>query len=551
MDTAVLSGLAGGIGLFLLGMPLMTQGLRQAAGKSLKSTLHAATQSRLKGLLSGTLITAIVQSSSAVTVATIGFVNAGLLTLSESVAVIYGCNIGTTMTSWLVALIGFKIKISALALPLIAVGMLLNLAAPRERVRQVGFALAGFGVFFIGLDFLKDSFEGLEQHIDLTAFNALPLSSLLFVLAGFILTFLMQSSSASMAITLSLAAADSITLSAAAALVIGANLGTTSTAMLAVIGATSNAKRIAAAHVLFNLITGVVGYILLVIFTPQIDYLQASKVDTVTMLALFHTLFNVLGVLIMWPLTDRLVALLSERFQSQEENISKPRFLDKNILTTPYLAVEAMAKELGRVNQLSTSMALAAVSAEGNNPPQLDKDLVGVLALVQEVGKFNQLIAQQNLDPDISAILPTSLRVARYLNEIARLSTRLVDYHDALDKIQDSSTQQSIYRFKRDLIELLYAARVEEDADTDSSAARSLLHKLEADYQNLKSSILDTASAGRIDAAECVTLLDALSHLRRLAEQAEKASTYWSSMLPLHARQPIKSSSSTTIREPE
>ena len=551
MDTAVLSGLAGGIGLFLLGMHLMTQGLRQAAGKSLKSTLHAATQSRLKGLLSGTLITAIVQSSSAVTVATIGFVNAGLLTLSESVAVIYGCNIGTTMTSWLVALIGFKIKISALALPLIAVGMLLNLAAPRERVRQVGFALAGFGVFFIGLDFLKDSFEGLEQHIDLTAFNALPLSSLLFVLAGFILTFLMQSSSASMAITLSLAAADSITLSAAAALVIGANLGTTSTAMLAVIGATSNAKRIAAAHVLFNLITGVVGYILLVIFTPQIDYLQASKVDTVTMLALFHTLFNVLGVLIMWPLTDRLVALLSERFQSQEENISKPRFLDKNILTTPYLAVEAMAKELGRVNQLSTSMALAAVSAEGNNPPQLDKDLVGVLALVQEVGKFNQLIAQQNLDPDISAILPTSLRVARYLNEIARLSTRLVDYHDALDKIQDSSTQQSIYRFKRDLIELLYAARVEEDADTDSSAARSLLHKLEADYQNLKSSILDTASAGRIDAAECVTLLDALSHLRRLAEQAEKASTYWSSMLPLHARQPIKSSSSTTIREPE
>jgi phosphate:Na+ symporter len=547
---AIISGLAGGIGLFLLGMHLMTQGLRQAAGKSLKSALHLATESRIKGLVSGTIITAVVQSSSAVTVATIGFVNAGLLSMSESVAIIYGSNIGTTVTSWLVALIGFKIKISALALPLIALGMLINLTAPRERIKQIGFAIAGFGVFFIGLDFLKESFEGLEKNVDLTAFNDVPFNTLLFLLAGFVLTFLMQASAASMAITLSLAATNSITLSAAAALVIGANLGTTSTAMLAVIGATSNAKRIAAAHVLFNLITGAVGYILLVTFSSQINYLQKSSIDTVTILALFHTLFNVMGVLIMWPLTDRMVVILGNFFQSQEENISKPRYLDNNILTTPYLAVEAMAKELGRVNQLSTSMALAAVSAEGNNTPQLDKDLAGVLALVQEVGKFNQLIAQQNLDPDISAILPTSLRVARYLNEIARLSTRLVDYHDALDKVQDSTTQQSIYRFKRDLIELLYASRVEEDADTDSNTARALLHKLEADYQILKSNILDTATAGRIEAAECVTLLDALSHLRRLAEQAEKASSYWSSMLPIHSRQPVlKTKSPSAARE--
>ena len=136
MDIAIVGSLAGGIGLFLLGMHLMTQGLRQAAGKSLKRALHAATESRLRGLLSGTLITAAVQSSSAVTVATIGFVNAGLLTIPQSVAVIYGCNIGTTMTSWLVALVGFKIKISAFALPLIALGMLMNLAAPKETVRQ-------------------------------------------------------------------------------------------------------------------------------------------------------------------------------------------------------------------------------------------------------------------------------------------------------------------------------------------------------------------------------------------------------------------------------
>ena len=536
MSFAILGSLAGGIGLFLLGMHLMTQGLRQAAGKSLKSALHAATESRLKGLLSGTLITAIVQSSSAVTVATIGFVNAGLLTIPQSVAIIYGCNIGTTMTSWLVALVGFKMKISAFALPLIALGMLMNLAAPKEKVRQIGFAVAGFGVFFIGLDFLKESFEDLEKSVDLTIISALPLSLLLFLVAGFVLTFLMQASAASMAITLSLAATGSINITDAAALVIGANLGTTSTAMLAVIGATPNAKRIAAAHVIFNLTTGVVGFLLLIAFSSEVNRLSNGPLTTVTLLALFHTLFNALGVCIMWPITDFMVKQLMKRFLSQEENASKPQYLDKNILATPYLAVEAMSMELGRVSRLSNSMALAAVSEEGPNPPQLEKDLISVMALVAAVGHFNQQIAQQNLNPDITDILPSSLRVARYLNEVARLSTRLVDYHDSLENITDTSIKQSVFLFKKDISELLHECRIEKESDTESETARKILHKLEHNYQSLKSDILNAATTGRLDAAESVTLLDAISHLRRLAEQAEKSSSYWSSMLPIRVR---------------
>jgi phosphate:Na+ symporter len=536
LDIAILGGLAGGIGLFLLGMHLMTQGLRQAAGKSLKNVLQAATRSRLKGLLSGTLITAIVQSSSAVTVATIGFVNAGLLTIPQSVAIIYGCNIGSTMTSWLVALIGFKLKISAFALPLIALGMLINVVASKERIRQIGFALAGFGVFFIGLDFLKESFEGLEQHINLTAISNLPMSELLFLVAGFILTLLMQSSAASMAITLSLAAAGSINITAAAALVIGANLGTTSTAMLAVIGATPNAKRIAAAHVIFNVITGAVGFLLLILFSSQVNHLNNGVIGIVILLALFHTLFNVLGVCIMWPLTNTMVNFLTKRFLSQEESIGTPQYLDKNILTTPYLAVEAMSMELGRVSRLCTAMALAAVSEEDGNPPQLEKDLLSIMALVSSIGQFNQQIAQQNLNPDITDILPSSLRVVRYLNEVARLSTRLVDYHDSLENISDSSIRQSVFNFKKDITTLLNECRIDENSNTESEPPRKLLHTLEYDYQALKSDILNAATSGRLEAAECVTLLDALSHLRRLAEQAEKASTYWSSMLPIHAR---------------
>ena len=218
MMLGLLGDLAGGVGLFLLGMHLMTTGMQQAAGHGLKKALQAATGSPLKGLASGILITAIVQSSSAVTIATIGFVNAGLLKLRQSITVIYGCNIGTTMTGWLVALIGFQVKISAFALPMVAIGMLLKLIGGDHKVSHLGMALAGFGLFFIGLDYLKNAFDGLDSYLPLDQMTDSALGLILCVLAGFILTLLMQSSSAAMAITLSLTAAGSIPIASAGAL---------------------------------------------------------------------------------------------------------------------------------------------------------------------------------------------------------------------------------------------------------------------------------------------------------------------------------------------
>lgn len=536
MDWQLLSNLAGGVGLFLLGMHLMTEGLRQAAGHSLKRALHAATESRLKGLLSGTLITAMVQSSSAVTVATIGFVNAGLLSISQSVAVIYGCNIGTSMTGWLVALVGFKIKISAFALPVIAAGMGLFVLTPKERWRHIGLALTGFGVFFIGLDFLKGSFDGLQSTVDIGQFSLLPFSTLLFVMAGFLLTVLMQASAASMAIALSLAATDTINLTSAAALVIGANMGTTSTAMLAVIGATANAKRIALAHVLFNLVTGAVGVLLLLVFQSYINGLKQYSLDPVLLLALFHTLFNVMGVIIMWPLTYPMVRILEHYFQPQQDDLSQPRFLDKNILTTPGLALEAMVQEMGRISWISHEMALAALSEEGPNPPKLEAEYSGVQQLVARITAFNQQIARQNLDTAIADTLPASLRVSGYLSEVARLAVKLSDYQSALQAIEDDSLQRQVYQFKQLVGALLQATRIDSSQATDSAPARQLLTQLELSYQQLKSAILSSASAGHLPPESCVALLDAVSHLRRLAQQAEKSSTHWSSMLPLQLR---------------
>ena len=258
MDMLIVQ-IAGGVGLLLLGMKLMTDGLKLAGGHVLRRVLRTWTRNGLRGIMSGFFITSLVQSSGAVTVAAIGFVNAGIMTLRQAVWVVYGSNIGTTTTAWIVALLGFEVNIKAFALPLVALGVGLWLSGGVSRKSAVGEALAGFGVFFLGVEMpSKPCSRWLGSGLLLPghdAFQGLPGPDALFAGIGFGLTFIMQSSSAAMALILT-AATGGLPLDTAAAAVIGANLGSTSTAAIAVIGATSNAKRLAAVHVAFNLLTG-------------------------------------------------------------------------------------------------------------------------------------------------------------------------------------------------------------------------------------------------------------------------------------------------------
>ncbi|UTW03816.1 Na/Pi cotransporter family protein [Amphritea atlantica] len=540
MDLSNVGDLIGGLGLFLLGMQLMTNGLKRAAGQTLRKVLEAATRSRLRGLISGTAITALVNSSSAVTVATIGFVNAGLLNLGQSVAVIYGCNIGSTMTGWLVATIGFNFEINAFALPMIGAGMGMRLVGGEKRYAHLGTALTGFGLFFVGLSFLKDTFNGLENSIPFEAISQTSYGLALFVLAGFILTVLIQSSGAAMAITLSLASTGAIPLATAGALVIGANLGTTSTAALSVIGATSNAKRIACAHVFFNLITGTVGLLLLIGLAEIINRSNLNQmVDMVILLALFHTLFNIVGVFIMWPITNPMVEFLKTRFRRDDENLAKARYLDKNILETPSLAINAMTRELSRISRMTATLAKQAISAELSDSTQIRSQAQIIYQLIVEIGKFNQKLAQQQLSEESSEILPIAMRIARYFNEMARLSGLIVDYSERFSRISDSNTQKDIYELKKITTKMLNAAVIEDDSQLSSSDTRKVLRKLEKKYQKIKQHILDGMIDGRLTPAEGTDLLDSLSHIHRLGEQAEKSSRYWSSLSPVEHRAPI------------
>jgi len=527
--------LAGGLGLFLLGMHLMTSGLRSAAGPTLKNILNAATESRLRGLASGTLITALVQSSSAVTVATIGFVNAGLLSLGQSIAVIYGCNVGTTMTGWLVAMIGFKIKIGALALPMIAVGMIGKLLGGDRRMGNLGFALAGFGLFFLGLGYLKDGFAGLENSLPLEQLgNGLPALAL-FVIAGFLLTFLLQSSSAAMAITLSLAASGSISVLAAGALVIGANLGTTSTAVLAALAATANAKRIAAAHVLFNLVTGAVGLIALIMIGLfwQTD---GSSADYVTGLALFHTVFNLIGVALMWPLTNTMEKTLKKRFKTRSAKQGAATYLDKTVLSTPPLAIEAMRLELISLANESLSLAAASLSSENGIDDERQRQSNHIFALSHEIARFNRKLARQNISEEISEVLPSALRINRYFAEVARLSMDLEQPHAIIDNTRDESLRRQLLKFEADVSALLQLCDVSLREDRSGFEGRAAMNQLEKDYQAIKAAILEATIDNRIKAKEYSALLDTTSHIHRLAQQAEKGSRHWALLLPIQHR---------------
>jgi len=536
MDLEAFSGLFGGLALFMLGMQLMTEGLKQAAGRQLKTILQSGTRSDWRGFSSGSLITAMVQSSSAVTVATIGFVNAGLLNLRQSIAVILGCNLGTTATGWLVALIGFKVATHLFALPLVTLGMALRLSGGHRKSAHLGTALAGFGLFFLGLDLLKTALENIEQTVSLQADATGILGLLSALAAGFILTVLMQSSSAAMVIILSLIASTQLPVSMMASAVIGANLGTTSTAVLAVLGATANAKRIAAAHVLFNLITGLVGFILLIALKGLLDQLPEHW-DPVIMLAAFHSLFNVLGIVLFWGLIPRLSQLLLQWFRTQSETLSEPQYLDRNILSPPSLALEAMNQELTRVSQYTSRLAREAMSTEAPNIARLEQARDAILELCNQIIGYNQKIARESLSDETSSLLPVALRVARYYSHIAQLAARLPQYYDVLNAQADQSLAHQLIGYQQAAIQLIDSCEINSDR-CETTEPHQQLRALEKHYQRLKNSVLEWTVAGHLSTPDSLELLDSLSQIHQLSQQAEKAARYWSSMLPMQHRQP-------------
>ena len=517
--------LLGGVGLFLLGMMLMSDGLKVAAGRTLKNLLERWTDTAAHGLFSGALLTALVQSSSAVTVAAIGFVNAGMLTLERSVWVIFGSNLGTTMTGWLVALIGFKIKIELFALPMIGVGMFMRLTGPDTQRGALGQALAGFGLFFVGISVLRDAFEGVAATIDVTSLATSGfLGIVLFVGLGFLMTLMTQSSSAAISIALAAAAGGLIELEPAAAMVVGANIGTTSTALLASMGATPNAKRVAAAHVAFNVLTGAVAIIILPVMLSIVAAIQGSMhltPDAATSLALFHTVFNVLGIALIWPLTHRLIVWLKAHFVSTEEDLGRPRFLDKNALVVPSLALESLIMELSRLQEISVSIVTTALDPLPAVQHELRLRLNVVETLSKHIGKYASKMYRSELPLGVSEALMHPYRALQHFEEIARIGADLPHLRGerpALDAQSERLLNAYIPTVAAELKLMTSPEPVPEDWSPQN--AREKIHTA---YSALKKSMLSAGARGELPIDQLEETIYYVDHIHACGVRAIKA----------------------------
>ena len=516
MESVVLLGsIIGGLGLFLLAIGMMTDGLKLAAGNALRTLLAKWSKTPFRGVVSGAAMTALVQSSSAVTVASLGFVNAGLLSMRHALGIVYGANIGTTMTGWLVAMVGFKLNIQAVALPMIGVGMILKLLKPNSRLASVGIAIAGFGLFFVGIDSLNTAFEGIVSTFDLSQFKAEGVEGfLMYLVIGFVMTVLTQSSSASIALTITAATSGMVGIYAAGAMVIGANIGTTSTAMFASIGATSSAKRVAAAQVVFNVATAVVAALILPLLFGLIHWVTAVAeidADPGITLAIFHTLFNLLGVALIFPLNDKLASFLEQRFVSLEEEASKPKHLDKNIAQTPDLAVNALILELLSVSDRFLHVYPKLFSQQSSEITAVENDIHGVEALCQHISQFIVDVERAALSEETTKALASLMRVEHYMLSSAQKALAISAVSRRRDVLTKAELEGQLLNYLSVTNEFMRMVRWRQ---FDSSDALSLqFDLLDKEHHKVKSALVMGATQGDIavtqmtDATECMEYL--------------------------------------------
>lgn len=514
--------LLGGVGLFLLGMSMLTDGLKLAAGDGLRAILRGWTRTPARGLISGALLTGLVQSSSAVTVATIGFVNAGLLTLRHAVWVIFGSNVGTTMTAWLVAIVGLKLDIGAFALPIIGLGMMAQmLGAKRPRVSGSGQAMAGFGLFFLGISVLKSAFETLLPWFESLDFSQAGFfAPLLFLLFGTVMAALAQSSSAAIAIILTATAGGGLPLELAAAGIIGANIGTTSTAIFASAGATPAAKRVALSHIVFNFYSGIAAFLLLFPLVSAshwlADLLLADTKDEPLTLAIFNTLINILGVIIIWPFAAWLISWLQGRYTSEDETIGRPAHLDPTLEAVPALALRGLVLEIERMMALAFDLAGKRLSSTPGHPN--GNGDAGILALGQAIRDFIADLSRQSLPSDVVNALPDLIRSIHHVEEAVSESAAI---SEGAQPPAALITGPAWERLKAGVLATLVTSA--KQADEFKTEFDEEMNEVDQAYEAIKKQLLASAAAGRISVEAMEGALLRARRMRRLAEAALKA----------------------------
>lgn len=432
MSVANILSMAGGLGLFLFGIRTMGDGLENAAGAKLKRMLEVLTGNRFLAVLVGFVVTAIIQSSTATTVMVVGFVNAGMMSLAQAVGVIMGANIGTTVTSLLIAL-----NFSSVAAAAVLVGVILMLASKKTVVKNLGAIFTGFGLLFLGIDMMSDSMAPLRESAGFMNFivtvSESPLRPLFGIILGIVMTAVLQSSSASVGVLQTLAMQGLVPLKFSVFVLFGQNIGTCLTALFSTVGAKKNSKRAAVIHLLFNLIgTGI--FILIALLAPYVEWIEKLSPDPMAQIAISHIVFNIVSTVVMFPFANVLVKLSCLLIPGKDDSESEMhcKFIDDRLLNTPPFAVMQVSKEVARMAKLARDNFETSAHALINRS---DKDLDKVMENEEIINYLNHHITSYLVKLNALDITDSDsdyiARVFHAINDIERVGDHAINLAEA------------------------------------------------------------------------------------------------------------------------
>jgi len=501
----------GGLGFFLLGMVVLTEGLRALAGHALRRVLTRFTRSPLSGAVTGAMTTAVVQSSSATTVAAVGFVGAGLLTFPQAFGIVLGANVGTTITGWFVALLGFKLSLGTAALPIVLVGVLMRLFT-RGRASSAGFALAGFGLIFVGISLLQEGMGGLVGVITPESFPPDTWTGRLFLfLFGLVFTVVTQSSSAGVALALATVNASAMTVQQAAAAVIGMNVGTTATAVLATIGGSVHARRTGYAHAMFNVLTGFVAFAILAPFMHALEYFapQVLASEPELILVGFHTFFNVLGVMIALPFASQFAGLMVRLVPMKPFPFASS--LDHSLLDSPAAALDALGTTLADLSATAFEMTLSLLSTADTRGMQAR------LAHVREaLSETRGYVESIRTSTDEGWTYQRHLAAMHVIDHLDRLADRCAD-SERWPPLKHDQQLAAIARKVVPAADVVREAIVHGEQLVAEEDLEATWRSVQDEGHDYRERALEQVAVGGFDTGEAAVRLDAARSVRRVA----------------------------------
>ena len=519
--------LLGGLGLFIFGMKMMGEGLEKAAGDKMKNLLEVLTKNRFMGVIVGAAVTAIIQSSSATTVMVIGFVNAGLMNLVQTTGIIMGANIGTTITAQLIAF-----KLTKIAPVAVFLGIILIFFAKKRSLKKFGEILAGFGILFMGMDLMSGAMSPLRDNPDFAKFMIKFENPLFGVLAGCLVTVLVQSSSASIGLLQALAMQQLIGLDGAIFILFGQNIGTCVTAVLASIGANATAKRAAGFHLLFNIVGTALFMILIWAGVPFVPFIKSiSGVDTARQIANAHTVFNVATTVILFPLAGQMVKLVEWILPSKPEDISdkKLKYLDMLILETPPIAVGQIMKEINRMAALARNNVEKAIEAFIHKDERLIAEVFKredtINFLNREITRYLVKVNGLDLPNHDLNLVGGFFHVVNDIERIGDHAENLAEYAEYSIDNRLSYSDVALKEVKEMTDRVL--AMLDDAIEAYNTRDKLLVQRIEPQEQHIDEmkAALRSQHIQRLNRSQCspgpgVIYLDVVSNLERIADHA-------------------------------